>query len=229
MTKYKIQKKWKVAIIILVIATAFSFRTYTFHKKHVIYKRPNKPTQGKKVKIKKARFGFKLKPSDLQEQVGIAPLERMIREGNEEVAKIKKAEDEIYDQNKAKELELQKEKEAQQKNIEINRGGQVANQGREVKLRISFYTISYSDCGNLEGVTASGKHITEGMIAAPAGIGFGSVLSIPSRGQTYVVEDRGSAITWEGDTMKIDVYIPNATQKELNKLGVIYTTGYLSK
>lgn len=234
MAKYKIQKKWKIAIIILVIVTTFSIKVYAMDKKHVNYKRPNKPTLGKKVKLKKAKFNFRLRRTDLQKEASTTPLDRMIRAGDEQVAVISKAEDIIYQQNIQKQLKLQRQKEAlrqqqlqQQNNIEINRGGRDTTQGQQVKIEMTFYTSSVSNCGNNLGITTSGKKDQSGYVAAPKNVPMGTIINIPNRGN-YVVEDRGGAIIWKGDIMKIDVFVPNATEEQLNQMGVIYTTGTLS-
>lgn len=56
--------------------------------------------------------------------------------------------------------------------------------------------------------------------AAPKNIPYGSFVEMDNL-ETYKVVDRGSAIKWiNEDTMKIDVFVPNATQKQLNSLGI---------
>lgn len=136
-----------------------------------------------------------------------------------------------------KRKEYNKQQEEQKKKIEeekqrklasipsevLNRGGGY----EEINLRVSFYTVSYEDCGNTKGRTASGKRIRQGMIAMPKDIEFGTQIYIENMG-TYTCEDRGGLITYDKDgTMKVDVYVPNATQKQLRELGVKYLKGYI--
>ena len=67
---------------------------------------------------------------------------------------------------------------------------------------VSAYTASDDECGNSNGITASGTHVQQGRtIAAPSWIPFGTTVVI--NGHSYVAEDRGSAI--QGNC--IDIYM----------------------
>lgn len=58
---------------------------------------------------------------------------------------------------------------------------------------VSAYTASDDECGNSEGITASGTQVKQGRtIAAPSWIPFGTTVVI--NGVSYVCEDRGSEI-----------------------------------
>lgn len=61
--------------------------------------------------------------------------------------------------------------------------------------------------------------------AAPSNISYGSFVELNGMG-IYKVVDTGGAIKWtkEGN-MKVDVFVPNATNEYLNKLGVKKVTG----
>ena len=136
----------------------------------------------------------------------------------------------IREEIKAKLLEEEKRREELYKTVPkeivhktLSRGGNI----QEINLRVSFYTVSYQETGKIDGITASGKRIQEGHIAMPKDIPFGTRVYIEGLGE-YTCEDRGGAITYTNDgTMKVDVYIPNATQKQLMNLGVVYTKGYI--
>ena len=78
----------------------------------------------------------------------------------------------------------------------------------------TYTTTAYcgcsSCCGKSDGITASGTHATEGRtIAAPSSFAFGTELIID--GHTYVVEDRGGAISGN----RIDIYF-SSHQAALN-------------
>jgi len=104
-----------------------------------------------------------------------------------------------------------------------------------INIRLSFYTDSYTDCLKTDGISASGKHLptlSRGGIqpvAAPKDVKFGQNIYITNIGYVQV-EDRGGAIKWEPikgvKYMKVDVFIPNATEKQIRDMGVIFTKGY---
>ena len=67
---------------------------------------------------------------------------------------------------------------------------------------VSAYTASDDECGNHEGITASGTHVKQGRtIAAPSWIPFGTTVVI--NGISYVCEDRGGYIS----DNRIDIYM----------------------
>lgn len=210
MARHKIHKKLKIAIVILLIAV-LSFETHKLFKRHVVYKKPSKPVQGKKVKIKKIKSKTK---KVIQKTVEVNPIQEAHEESIELHNRVIQ-----HQREQAAEDYKQKQIVSQQQEEQI----------QWINIRISYYTISYSDCGNIKGITSSGKHIQEGMIAAPHDIPFGTQLILPDMGVTYDVQDRGGDITWSGDIMKIDVYVEGASQSELNKLGVKYVKGYIKK
>lgn len=258
MTKFKINKKVKVMVLIFLIVV-LSFKLHLSYRKHVEYKRIKKPTQSKKVKIykkftinKKKEITFTEKDlsqyhnilksiknkQDYQLQENIKQYNREYDEKQAELKRqeeLRKQEEERQRQEQIrKQQEIQRQQELQKaqqnkqvNNAEVNRGGNDNIQGQEIKLRISYYTNSDIECGNSLGITASGRPIQQGMIAAPSNIPFGTKIIIS--GNIYTVQDRGGAIGYEGNIMKIDIYVPNASQSQLNRLGVKYTTGYIIK
>jgi len=87
----------------------------------------------------------------------------------------------------------------------------------DVKARVSAYTVSYEDCGKIDGITASGKSVSRGMIAAPKHLPFGTEVTI--KGKRFVVEDRGGAIVVQDNgTYNIDYYVP--TRAEAMEFGI---------
>lgn len=81
--------------------------------------------------------------------------------------------------------------------------------GNGQPFTITAYTAGYESTGKRPGdpaygITASGTTVKEGQtLACPPSISFGTKVHIPNLDQTYICEDRGSAIK-EG---KLDVYI----------------------
>ena len=106
-----------------------------------------------------------------------------------------------------------------------------------INILISYYTNSVSDCGKTDAVSASGKTLSRGgdgttYIAAPSNIPFRTRLNIRGIGICSVV-DRGGAIhyTYINGTryMKIDVFVPGASNSELENKGIMKTKGYIIK
>lgn len=128
---------------------------------------------------------------------------------------------EVYEQSKEEMLKQDQAEEQKKKQLQIQ------NIPKTYKIILTFYSVDAEQCGNDLGITASGKHIQEGMCAAPTSINFGKVISL-SNGQSYVVEDRGSSkyIRWiDNNTFRIDVYVPSREQAE--RLGVKTYTGVI--
>ncbi|GAB3045044.1 LysM peptidoglycan-binding domain-containing protein [Virgibacillus ainsalahensis] len=76
---------------------------------------------------------------------------------------------------------------------------------------VTAYTSGYESTGKYPsdpayGITASGKVVQEGRtIACPPPLSFGTKIHIPKWDETYVCEDRGSAIT----NGHLDIYKEN--------------------
>ncbi|ASK64424.1 hypothetical protein CFK37_15065 [Virgibacillus phasianinus] len=74
---------------------------------------------------------------------------------------------------------------------------------------VTAYTAGYESTGKepgdpAYGITASGNHVDEGQtIACPQSLPFGTKVQIPYFNETFVCQDRGSAIT-KG---RLDVYM----------------------
>lgn len=81
--------------------------------------------------------------------------------------------------------------------------------------KVTAYCSCAKCCGKSTGRTASGKKATAGRtVAAPSTFAFGTKLSI--NGKTYVVEDRGGAISGN----RIDIYV--SSHSEALRWGVRY-------
>lgn len=85
---------------------------------------------------------------------------------------------------------------------ETTRSSSSSSSSSSVKIyKVTAYCSCSKCCGKSTGYTASGTKATAGRtVAAPSSFSFGTKLSI--NGKTYVVEDRGGAISGN----KIDIY-----------------------
>lgn len=127
------------------------------------------------------------------------------------------------------EEELRRQQEEQQRlqqeqaNQVVNRGGEVPC-GRVVRIEVSHYCSCSKCCAGATGITASGKRVSEGMIACPSSIPFGTKILI--NGVTYTCEDTGSYIKFTQDgTMRVDIYV--SSHEEALRRGRYITTGYI--
>ena len=69
-------------------------------------------------------------------------------------------------------------------------------EGEWVLMEVTAYTASMEECGKTDGITASGEKAQEyHTLAAGHSIPFGTKIYIPEFMKTFVVEDRGGAIT----------------------------------
>jgi len=135
-----------------------------------------------------------------------------------------------------KAIEIKKEQERvrieaikkEQVRKEISRGVSIEDLNDEgwFDVELSFYTNDFHDCGKSDGITKSGKHVNSQTIATPENIEFGTNIYIKGQG-IKVAEDIGGAIQYvyyKGIRyMKIDVFVEGASQRELNKMGIVRT------
>ena len=87
----------------------------------------------------------------------------------------------------------------------------------------TYYTNSYSDCSKNDGIGANNIRLSRGHIAAPKEYKFGTKFVFEDKGnyEVYEVQDRGGVIRkLNNHTIKVDIYIPNASAKYINQLGV---------
>ena len=126
------------------------------------------------------------------------------------------------EEEKRKQEELYRQQQEQANQV-VNRGGDVPS-GREVRIEVSHYCSCSKCCAGATGITASGKRVSEGMIACPSSIPFGTKILI--NGVTYTCEDTGSYIKFTQDgTMRVDIYV--SSHSEALRRGRYITTGYI--
>lgn len=111
-------------------------------------------------------------------------------------------------------------------NQPLSRGGGSGIK-KEYNVIISYYTNSVADCGKTDAIGANNKKMKYGYIAMPKEFPFNTKIELEGIG-VFENQDRGSAIRKiNGDTIKIDMYIPNATRKQLLQMGIKKVKGYI--
>lgn len=78
---------------------------------------------------------------------------------------------------------------------------------KTVLMTVTAYTASIEECGNNDGITASGKQVQEGMVASDD-LPFGTKVII--NGKQYVVEDRFGG----NYRNRIDIYMTSRASAE---------------
>ena len=88
---------------------------------------------------------------------------------------------------------------------------------------VTHYCACTRCCGpNAQGITASGKRVTEGMVAMSSHYPFGTQIMI--NGVMYTVEDRGGSGI-ENDISRVDIYVSD--HNYALRLGRFKTTAYI--
>lgn len=166
----------------------------------------NKDIKAKPMKDK-TKKQLKYKPKNIFQKLA-SPLEYLKEQEDEKFKVFHEQENIKYWQWKAEQIrqeELRKQQEEKQ----------------WFTVRVSFYTSNTQDCGKNDRITASGKKADYGMTAAPPEYNFGTIFELEN-GQRLVCEDRGGKIKVCNGIVWLDVFIPNASEEYLNKLGVKY-------
>lgn len=82
----------------------------------------------------------------------------------------------------------------------------------DITIIATAYTASIEECGKDDGITASGKLVSPGCIAAPRDIPFGTKIRVSGLG-VFNVEDRGGAIVRVSDNIiKIDIWMESYSE-----------------
>lgn len=90
-----------------------------------------------------------------------------------------------------------------------------------LEVDVTHYCACTKCCGpNAQGITASGKQVTTGMVAMSSYYPFGTLIEI--NGVMYTVEDRGGSGI-ENSRSRVDIYVPD--HNEALRLGRFTTTG----
>lgn len=131
-------------------------------------------------------------------------------------------------QEQQAQIALQQQIQAQQEQLRAQA------ENSKVAIEVSYYTANNQDCGKSDGISSSGKYLDQSYVycAAPSDIPFGTKITLDS-GDTLVVVDRGGAIKYTyingAKVMKVDVFVKDATEQELDNKGVVQTKGNIVK
>lgn len=92
-----------------------------------------------------------------------------------------------------------------------------------LEVDVTHYCACTLCCGeNAAGITASGKRVSQGMVAMSSHYPFGTQIKI--NGVLYIVEDRGGSGI-ENDIHRVDIYVPD--HNEALRLGRFKTTAQI--
>ncbi len=92
-----------------------------------------------------------------------------------------------------------------------------------LEVDVTHYCACTLCCGeNAAGITASGKRVSQGMVAMSSHYPFGTQIKI--NGVMYTVEDRGGSGI-ENDIRRVDIYVPD--HNEALRLGRFTTTAQI--
>lgn len=92
-----------------------------------------------------------------------------------------------------------------------------------LEVDVTHYCACTLCCGeNAAGITASGKRVSQGMVAMSSHYPFGTQIKI--NGVMYTVEDRGGSGI-ENDISRVDIYVPD--HNEALRLGRFKTTAQI--
>lgn len=104
---------------------------------------------------------------------------------------------------------------------------EITNDIKYFDVIVTYYTNNYESCGKTDGIGANNKKLNYGHIALPKEFPFGTKINLEGMG-TFECQDRGGAIKRiDENTIVVDVYIPNATEAQLNQLGRKEVKGYI--
>lgn len=98
-----------------------------------------------------------------------------------------------------------------------------------INVIVSYYSNTVADCGKTDGIGANSFKLSRGHIAMPKEYQFGTKLCLEGMG-VFENQDTGGAIKRiDSNTIKVDMYIPNASEKYLKELGIKKVRGKIIK
>lgn len=187
-----------VIIIIFIIIATIAITTFNFCQNHFI-------------KTKVVNSQELLKDEIEERENTINGLNKQIEELKNKQEKMLNKQNELEEKNNELKNEIEKVKISKinnKKTAVTSRSGSTirntntASNDSWIWANVSAYCACNKCCGKTNAITASGTYATAGRtIAAPSNYKFGTKIELEGMG-TYVVEDRGGAITGN----KIDVY-----------------------
>ena len=187
-----------VIIITFVIIATIAITTFNFCQNHFIRTRVVNSQELLKDEIKERENTI----NDLNKQIEELKnkQEEMLNKQNELEEKNNELKNEI-EKVKISKINNKKTTVTSRSGSTIRDTNTTTNEGW-IWANVSAYCACSKCCGKTNAITASGTYATAGRtIAAPSNYKFGTKIELEGMG-TYVVEDRGGAITGN----KIDVY-----------------------
>lgn len=101
---------------------------------------------------------------------------------------------------------------------------------RRVKFTITYYTNSPREGGNKDKKGKLLENHKYPVVALPKDVPYGTRIEFDNEvlgNRVFINVDSGNAIQWTEEGCVVDVFIANASQKYLNKLGKHYEYGYI--
>lgn len=106
---------------------------------------------------------------------------------------------------------LKLEEEEQLKEIEKQKKQNKRQEGIPIRLLVTYYGDTASQCGNNLGIMANGEKVHYGAIAVPNSIKLGSKIRMDKSGREFTAKDRGNPkyICELGENYyRVDIFIP---------------------
>ena len=97
------------------------------------------------------------------------------------------------------------------KELEAERQKNEVEEGIPIRLLVTYYGNTASQCGNDKGVMANGEIVHYGSIAVPQSIPLGSKIIMDKSGREFIAKDRGNSkyICELGENYyRVDIFIP---------------------
>lgn len=111
-----------------------------------------------------------------------------------------------------KEQEKIRLEEIRLKELEVEkRKNEESKEGIPVRLLVTYYGNTTSQCGNSKGIMANGDTVHYGSIAVPYSIPLGSKIIMDKSGREFIAKDRGNSkyICELGENYyRVDIFIP---------------------
>lgn len=110
-----------------------------------------------------------------------------------------------------KEQEKIRLEEIRLKELEAEKQKNKIKEGIPVRLLVTYYGNTSSQCGNSKGIMANGDTVHYGSIAVPYSIPLGSKIIMDKSGREFIAKDRGNSkyICELGENYyRVDIFIP---------------------
>lgn len=120
--------------------------------------------------------------------------------------------------NKTKIEKEERERRLKEEELKRQQEEQNKQRGIPIRLLVTYYGSTASQCGNSEGIMANQEKAHYGAIACPSSIPLGSKIIMDESGREFICKDRGNPkyICELGENYyRVDIYIPRL-ESEIN-------------